>query len=83
MLHVTVKQAQAALICREVDSHLGKCADQCDILNKPRDRHSGHAGQLEAVAMQVKRVHVIGRVAHFQTVAPAVFQMESRLHLVH
>jgi hypothetical protein len=74
VLHMAVEEAEAGLVGGEIDGQFLERADHRNILDHAGKRHAGDIGQLEAVAVQVDRVDIVGGIEHAQPVALAARQ---------
>ena len=76
-LDVTVKESEAGLIGGEVDAGAAVIGDDYRVLDDARSFFAVDIDQLEAVAMQVKRVTIVGTVAEDEAVALAFVRTNS------
>src|SRR6185437_5242626 len=81
LLHMAMEEAAAGLIGRKVDCHRLKAAEHRHVFDDATRRMPGNGGELEAVAMQMDRMNIVGGVRHTQAIAPAAREAKERLHL--
>src|SRR5271165_6771662 len=68
-LLVAVEERRTPVVGDEIELDLLKPAEHHDVLNDPGGRLAADAHQLEAVAVQMQRMHIVARIAKFEPVA--------------
>ena len=75
-LLVAVEERQTRVVGDEIELDLLKSAEYHDVLNNPGGHFTANTHQLEAVAVQMQRMHIVARIAKFEPIALALVQGE-------